>query len=233
MIQWLHKYITRGIIKMIVPIKTANLLAKFSCPKWNPYPILRRLCRYTFWGLASIDHFFWSLGHPDASGTYPRLFRLTGRWEEDEGALVVDPANFVLRYATSYCAWCIRWLTGHWPTKPIIPKSAAHAKEISQRERPHDAKYWLEFLEAQDCFIEVVDQPGKTMTTQDHYIGIDPNYGEYGLVVWFEKAYYNLNSPNLIDTVLVSTYEHKQYLRKEVLLADFTWVKVGKKAVRP
>lgn len=217
---------------MIAPIKTANLLAKFSCPKWNSYPVLRRLCRYTFWGLVSIDHFLWSLSRSNASDTYPRLFRLAGRWEEDEGALVVDPANFVLRYATSYCAWRIRRLTRHWPTKPVIPKNAAHAREISQRERSHDAKFWLEFLEAQDCFLGVVEQPGKTMTTQNHYIGIDPSYGEYGLVVWFEKAYYNLNSPELITTVLVSTYENKRYVRKEVALTDFTWVKIGQKAVR-
>ena len=217
---------------MIAPIKTANFLAKRSCPKWNSNPITRRLCRYAFWGLTDIDHFFWSLKHPNSKGAYPRLFCLVGQWEEDDGALVVDPANYVVRYATSYCAWMIRRLTGHWPTKPVIPKTAAHAKEIAQRERPHDARYWLEFLEAQDCFLGIVNHFGEKISTDDHYIGIDPNYGEYGLVVWFEKAYYNLKTPALVTTALVSTYENHHYVRKEVELADFIWVKIGKKAVR-
>lgn len=220
---------------MIVLVKIANFLAKYSCPKWNGanatnrlsiliHKVLRRLCRYALWGLVLASNKIWGKAAMEELGnTYPFLFRLIANWEEDDGALVVDPANFVIKYATSYCAWKIYELTGKWPTNPV---EIVDAEEYAKRERKHDAKYWLEFLQAQDCYIEAAE----TVRPMHHYIGIDPDYGEYGLVVWFETTRYNFKC-DCVDGALVSTYENKQYLRKEVLLADFTWVEVGKKPV--
>lgn len=231
---------------MIVPItKLANFLAKYSCPKWNSgnpanklsvliHKVLRRLCRYLFWWLATVDYWLFApssvlrvprcVCRTKFGNTYPKIFQLICDWEEDDDALVVDPANFVIKYATSYCAWKIYELTGKWPTKQ--PK-IVDAKEYAQRERKHDAKYWLEFIQAQDCCLSVV--AADELYIGHHYIGIDPDYGKYGLVVWFEELIYNVYSDD-ITSAWVTTYKDKQYVREGVLLADFIWVEVGKKS---
>lgn len=230
---------------MIVPItKLANFLAKYSCPKWNGanatnkiselmHKILRRLCRYLLWSLVNVDYWLFAPSSPlkvprsdnraKFGNTYPRVFRMITDWTEDIGALVVDRANFVIKYATSYCAWKIYELTGKWPTNPV---PITDAEEYAKRERKHDAKYWLEFLQAQDSFVGVVETPHFLR----HYIGINADYGEYGLVVWFEELVYSL-FPNDPPMAWVSTYENKQYIRTNVLLSDFYPDEVGKKAV--
>lgn len=217
----------------MVPIKLANLLAKNSCSKWNRRRLLRVLCRYGYRMMAKyyakhpiqINRYEHEL-HNDYPWPYsdPRF----ASWEEDDGALITDPANFVIRHSTSYCAWRINELTGEWPTNRVILRDDTHAQEIARRERPRDARYWLEFLQAQNCFIEVVDDI-TTINRSDYYIGINPNYGEFGLIVWFEYLFYDHDTKG---TALISTYENKQYVCKEVLLTDFTWVKIGKKAAR-
>lgn len=149
-------------------------------------------------------------------------------WEEADGTLVTDPANFVIRHSTSYCAWRIRELTGKWPTNRVKPRNEAHAQEIRNRERPHDAKYWLEFLQAQDCYLGVVDADYITQHPNHHYIGVDPNCGEYGLVIWFENLAYDIQNQRTL--AVVSTYRNQCYLQDSVHFADFTWVKIGKRA---
>ncbi len=216
---------------MIVLFKLANLLAKCSCPKWNRCGILRRLCRYSMWGLTAIDYMLLSpssilriakrTSYFRHRNTYPRIYYCIANWPEDDGALVVDPSNFVIKHSTSYCAWKIRELTGKWPKNAVNPKDESHAIEIANRERPHDAKYWLEFLQAQDCYLGITD----LLRLGHHYIGINPNYGEYGLVVWLESLTTDATE------VTISTYEHHRYTCKNVSLVDFTWVEIHSKAI--
>lgn len=206
----------------MVPIKIANFLAKYSCSKWNKCRPLRVICRH---GYRAIAKHYAKLSVKATDYPWPYCDPQFANWEEDDGALVTDPANFVIRHSTSYCAWRIRELTGKWPAQKVVARDETHAQEIRSRERPHDAKYWVEFLQAQDCYIAVAE----TVHPMHHYIGIDPDYGEYGLVVWFESTRYNAKH-DCVDRALVSTYENKQYVRKEVLFSDFTWVEVGKKA---
>ncbi len=238
---------------MIVPIKTANLLAKYACPKWNHgddskvsrviHGILRRTCRYLFWGLAMADYYLFAPSSPlrvsryadrtKYGNTYPRVFRTIANWKESLDALVVDPANFVIKYATSYCAWKIFELTGKWPTKKVKPRDKAHAQKIADRERAHDAKYWLEFLQAQTCYRDIVDEDYIFQNYKGHYIGIDTNYGEYGLVVWFEYCFIErIDEQPMLMGFEISTYENKQFVHKTVPLRQFTWIEIGKRAAR-
>ena len=213
-------------------LQMANFFAKYSCPKWNHadstnkaselmHKILRRLCRYTFWGIASLDTHL----HPrhESLGflidTYPRVYLSVGQWRETNDALVVDPANFVLGYATSYCAWKIRELTGHWPTNPV---NIVDTEEYAERERKHDAKYWLEFLGAQDCCCGIVPST-YGLHNGHHYIGVQPDYGEYGLVVWFEQE----ADPNDPTKVWATSYIDKKFWGDKVRISDFTWVKIA------
>ena len=211
----------------------ANMLAVHSTTYTHPGSdpmsrLLRKSARNLYWGIAALDtamsHSQWlnetccQKGCP--TDIYPALFKLIpAAYDERYDGLIVDPANFCICYATSYCAYRIKQSTGHWPTKPVIPKNAAHATEIASRERKHDAKYWVEFLEAQGYDqITRLPQPGH------HYIGVDPEYGKYGLVVWLEGLF-QMACDNRVKAT-VSTYEDKKYVRKEVELSEFLWVEI-------
>ncbi len=112
--------------------------------------------------------------YPD---TYPWPYREKdfASWEfSDETGnytLICDPAGFVVRHCTSYCAWKIRELTGRWP------------KKRSSRKMYH-AKYWQEFL-AENGFTVIVDSPEDR--PEGCYVGIEVDRGEYGQVYWYEK----------------------------------------------
>jgi len=204
---------------MLVPIKMANFLAKYSCSKWNSFRLLRVFCRYGYRSLAESPYIDYGpyVSCGNVRNTYPWPYRDEefAAWREEKGALVSDPSRMVVKYSASYCAWKIRELTGHWPTKPVIPKGPEHAAEIARRERPHDAKYWNEFLEAQ-CYW----QTSPYLYDGRHYIGIDPNFGEYGIVVWFE---------HLCDEsthAIVSTYVDKKFWCGKVHVDNFTWFEI-------
>lgn len=207
---------------MLVPIKIANFLAKYSCSKWNSSRIMRLVCRRLYHGLASTSLFdkdaYVSCSDIRAiRNTYPwpyRDERFAG-WPEEKGALVSDQARMVVKHATSYCAWKIKETTGFWPNKPIIPKNPEHAAEIAGRPRPHDAKYWGELLEAQGY-----RQTSPRPDDHRHYVGIDPDFGEYGVVVWFEHL------SNDLACVMVSSYIDKQFWYGEVLFNDFAWYEI-------
>lgn len=206
---------------MFAHISVANFLAKNSCSKWNHYRFLRVICRrlYRYLGEKSAKSSSRCKSGEVAEGvnTYPWPYSDTdfAKWPEDAGALVSDPAGMVVKHATSYCAWKIREATGVWPTKKVIPTDEKHALEIAQRERPGDAKYWQEFLYAQG-YTEVCKKP----QNRRRYVGIDPSYGKWGLVVWFEKE------GRVPDPVMISAYIDKQFEYKQVSVEDYTWVEI-------
>lgn len=210
---------------MIEPIKIANFLAKNSCQKWNSCRLTRVICRHSYRALAKIsillgankynrDDLYW-----DSRNTYPWPYRDRdfAPWPEERGTLVSDPARMVIRHSTSYVAWKIRELTGKWPTKAIQPRDADHAAEIASRERPNDAKYWVEFLAAQGY-----DSVCETLSEFGRYVGVNPNITEYGLVVWFESA--PSSDPG---EVLASTYLDGKFHYDLFVKDHFTWVRIG------
>lgn len=114
------------------------------------------------------------------SNTYPWPYVDEGfaNWppsdEKGEDALVCDPAGFVVKHCTSYCAWKIRELTGHWP-------------KVRQSGAVYHAKDWEEFL-AKNGFTKRVDTPEDE--PRGRFVGMCPDQGEYGQLYWFEEMRY-------------------------------------------
>lgn len=214
-------------------LKIANVLAKYSCPRWNRRRILRRLCRMGYRGMAGITAWLQRNGliqpaiyferagvasvPQQRTNTYPALYRNPkfAPWEEDDSPegynLISDPAGFVIRRSTSYCAWKIYELTGRWPKvhsveqidrRKYLEISLAIDDIPAEEQRPagvrFDARYWREFL-ALNGYTKVVDAP----VPGHHYIGIQPKEGEFGQVVWTDSV-----QPGCI---IVSTYRDFEY----------------------
>lgn len=230
-------------------LKLANFLAKYSCSKWNPYRALRWLCRTGYHSMGRLTARLQRaklikpaihINRPKLGGmptfsydTYPCLYRNPNfaPWEEDDHlksyTLITDPANFVIRHSTSYCAWKIYELVGRWPTVRSYDKiNREQYTEISlaldeippEERRPtgarYDAKYWREFL-ALNGYTLVVETP----IPGCYYVGIQYYEGEFGQVVWVDKV----DS----DGVIVSTYfdfEYRTY--KYVGVQGTIWVEI-------
>lgn len=213
----------------------ANFLAVHSTIETYPGSdfvsrVKRRLARYCYWGLVNLDTYF---SHDQymveacvkkgiAIDAYPRLLKeIDAAHDEKYDGQIVDPANFCVCYATSYCAYLLKVFnhSSSWPTKPVVPRDKAHAREIAGRERAHDAKYWIEFLAAQG-YTHIVDEP----KDGNHYIGVNPNSGEYGLVVWFVKRSISLGP--IRDTACVTSYVDKKFFCQDVNIAEYRWVEI-------
>lgn len=93
-----------------------------------------------------------------------------------------------MRRSTSYVAWKIFELTGQWPLERGNDGTVFHAK------------YWQEFLRL-NGYTKEVEHPERGK----HYVGIIPDEGEFGQVVWFEGMYGKLYACQ------VSTYTNFQY----------------------
>lgn len=119
-------------------------------------------------------------------------------WEEDDRGktytLISDQAGFVIRRSTSYVAWKIYELTGRWPTERGSDGEIFHAK------------YWQKFL-GLNGFTKFVarPEPGK------HYVGIIPDEGEFGQVVWFEGMT-DATKPGMGPGYAISTYWNFEYV---------------------
>lgn len=230
-------------------VKLANFLAKYSCSKWNHYRVLRRVCRAGYRSMADITAILQRLKligpavHFERSklskvplasfDTYPYLYRNPdfAPWEEDDDpknyTLITDPANFVIRRSTSYCAWKIYELTGRWPIvrsyneinrKQYLEISLALEDIPPEERRPaearFDAKYWREFL-ALNGYTKVVEAP----ISGHHYVGIQPDEGEFGQVVWVDSV----NA----EQILVSTYFDFEYrVYKYAGVQNTTWIEI-------
>ncbi len=129
-----------------------------------------------------------------------------GNWPESDDpktySLITDQSNFVVRYATSYVAYKIFEEVGSWPQRKTLKR--------------FDAKIWVEFL-AEAGYTEIVDRP----EAGHRYVGIKPDEGEWGIVVWLEKVVFEE------DAAIVSTYNNNKYENRFVPLSDYIWVKVA------
>lgn len=224
------------------PTDLANYCAKMSCTKWNRsvwepktrlgkaykkavvdkiYRMSRRHYRRKYQYMAQtaaeskgLEMRFWTPGVAATSGavmpnTYPWPYndRHFADWEESDDpdgySLISDPSGCVVKYATSYCAWKICELTGKWPQRKTRVRM--------------DAKNWVGFL-LEAGYGTVVDLPD----LGGHYVGINPQEGEWGLVVWYEK-----HTPSGIS---VSSYVDKMYrvwtIKADDALNKFIWVQI-------
>ena len=201
-------------------LKEVNTWAKKSCPRWNSgFPkyfrkFLRRYYRKKYRD-AALERYY-SNGHQDLvrrykSGekmlnTYPYPYsdERFADWEEDDSkrgySLISDQSGCVVKYATSYVAYKIFEETGVWPQK--------------KTSRRLDAKKWDQFL-AEAGYDKGVLAP----KSGHHYVGIKPDEGEFGLVVWFEEVDDN-------DYVDISTYYDKAYFFGSAKIKDFKWVEI-------
>lgn len=230
-------------------LKFANFLARNSCPRWNRMRVVRKICRtgYRMMGRIAILRAkpgmmpFFLMRPPkkvehavkvapfDKWNTYPWPYRdpRFADWEEDDSLegynLISDPAGFVVRRSTSYCAWKIYEATGRWPKN--------HGNSGRRR---FDAKNWEELL-GLNYFnrIEIEDailQPGYC------YIGIIPEQGEFGQVVHLEKVYIHFEDGVQQEDYRVSTYEDFQY--KEYWMSgqeahEMTWMMTSRFNIPP
>ena len=194
-------------------LSKVNGWAKKSCPKWNRNRLSRRRYREKYRNAAKKN---WeSPGHQELISkyfngefwvdTYPWPYSDPNfaNWEEDDSnenySLISDQSGCVIKYATSYVAWKIFELTNTWPQKKTPIRM--------------DAKNWQQFL-AEAGYETVVDAP-----IARHYVGIRPDIGEWGLVVWVESVF--------TDRAYVSTYINKEHDVFLVKIEDYIWIKIA------
>lgn len=197
-------------------IDVVNTWAKKSCPAWNGNKVSRRLYRQKYRNAArdfweSPEHQRQIAQYKECKewlNTYPWPYcdPHFADWEEDDDAkhytLITDQSNCVVRYATSYVAWKIFEETGIWPQKTSNTRL--------------DAKNWVQFL-AEAGYTKVVERPKDCR----HYVGIKPDEGEWGIVVWFEREAFFKE-----DYAVVSTYINKEHRVGSVFIYEFTWVEI-------
>ncbi len=197
-------------------INVANEWARKSCPAWNKNKVSRRSFREKYRDLARK---FWESPEQQEvisqykSGKYwintypwPYCDNAFANWQEDgsdEGYnLITDQSSFVIKYATSYVAYKIFEETGVWPQR------------VSSKR--FDAKIWVEFL-AEAGYTEIVERP----EDGHRYVGINPDVGKWGSVVWFEKIIFDE------DAAIISSYMKKSFLTRFAPISEFIWVRIS------
>ena len=134
---------------------------------------------------------------------YPYANPKFADWQESDGnfyTLVTDSSGFVIRRSTSYVAWMMK---KHCGSSPKLPKPGPR----KPGEHRFDAKHWGEILEYNGWQkIQEADRPSYQDVCNDRrFIGIIADADEFGLLVWFENAGFDITgSPN---RWLVSTYK--------------------------
>ena len=214
------------------PLNLANYYAKRSCSKWNRSSwepktifggfykvlILDSLYRFSRWyfrmKLWEMAQAAWESGDqkkwmdllenygPNVFSSYPWPYcdHKFADWDKEPDSLVLDPSGCVIKDSTSYCAWKIYECTGAWPNKNL--------------GLPTGAKNWRQFLR-EAGYMEVANQPDYGAS----YVGINPNDGEDGIVVWFESL-----RPN---GVVTSTYRKERFSVEIVEnVEDYVWIKI-------
>ncbi len=200
----------------LTKLEEVNKFAKRSCPAWNDFRLSRRRNRNKYRD-AALEYYnsdqHQKLVSEYKSGeywlnTYPWPYKdpSFANWPEDGSKkgynLISDQSGCVVKYATSYVAYKIFEEVGEWPQK-------------TSSERL-DAKRWVQFL-SEAGYKELVDRP----EDGHHYVGVKPDEGEWGVVVWFEKAIFD------DDAAIVSTYSQKSFETRFVPFSDFTWVRIN------
>lgn len=228
----------------MVLLDLANFFAKYSCPKWNRSCFLRKVCRTGYQKLSQI----WiqrreaRLRRPvrhrpprkltsaaievmpeDRHNTYPWPYRdeRFADWVADDSlqgcSLVSDPSGFAIRHSASYCAWKIREATGRWPM------------QHSNSQQRFDAKNWEEFLKLNHGRRIVAGSDMSFITGLYAYVGILPQQGEHGRVVWLESIYVRLREGVKHFDYLVSTYENRRYRLTEQEAAEIIWMEIPRR----
>ena len=197
-------------------LRKVNAWARKSCTKWNKCRLSRRFYRRKYRKAAqksweSSEHRALIARYQEGAryiNTYPWPYKEPdfASWEEDASqsgySLISDQSGCVIRYSTSYCAWKIFETTGTWPQK-------------TSSERL-DAKRCQQFL-AEAGYTDIV-----TELEPDHfYVGINPDEGEWGIVVWYEAGAEKTSS-----RVCVSSYVEGKHKLWWATVPDFIWVKI-------
>ena len=163
------------------------------------------------WGMAQVawesgDRQFWmdllnDYG-PNNFSTYPWPYcdQKFADWKKEPDSLVLDPSGCIIKDSTSYCAWKIYEKVGAWPNK----NSGSFVK----------AKDWFQFLQKAG-YTEVAEQ----LDCDASYVGINPDDGEDGIVVWFES----LVKPN---DVVISGYKNGKFFTEVKHVASYIWIKI-------
>ena len=139
--------------------------------------------------------------------TYPAAYShpKIATWNEDDSdknySLISDPALFVIRHSTSYCAYKIREVMGKWPLRCL-------------HER-YDAKDWDKFLDEDQKFPLCEGGP----ECWGFYVGVEQDTtSEFGEVVWFEGE-----ADKSTGMVLVSTYRIRHHWTLYVKPENYHW----------
>lgn len=242
-------------------LRLANFFAKYSCTRWNKSRLARRCCRAGYRTLSTVVTKLRRFGAykiaaptreiqqaitlvpADANNTYPWPYcdPEFAPWEEDDSpdgySLITDPADFVIRRSTSYCAWKIYEATGRWPTNrdsEHLDSDARDCEESLQMDRDRerrrfDARDWEEFLQMNYCYKRPSGEDAL-----EYAVGIIADEGEFGQVVWLESIYVSFESGQRQVYYRVSTYKDFQY--KEYTLKDpdnIVWMEVSPYCVPP
>ena len=156
-------------------INLANFFAKQSCSAWQKNRVVRKICRDTY-----------RLIMETGAANYPYANSDFADWPESDGdsyTLITDSCNFVIRHSASYIAWMMKKHCGGWPKLPV-------PGERKPGEHNFDAKHWNEVLEFNGWKeLSEYEWPEMAAGNDDtHYIGILPNEGEFGQLVWLVDA---------------------------------------------
>lgn len=196
----------------------ANYHAKLSCTMWNKNRLSRIYHRQKGYELAKRAYLMpehqervrqYKAGYHDIN-TYNPLYACHdyGNWElndePDKYNLLTDPSKFIIRFAPSYCNQKIGERIGYLPTR--------------KTQTLYHAKKWRSYL-AEIGFNKLLPSDAK-LKDGCCYVGIDPDVGEYGLVVWFEGT---LDFGRKIKT---STYLNNDYTQMIVTPDQFSWVAI-------
>ncbi|MDO4978718.1 MAG: hypothetical protein Q4E47_01005 [Candidatus Saccharibacteria bacterium] len=143
-------------------------------------------------------------------------------WLEDDNpkhyTLFPDPAGFVNGYATSYVSFKFYQTTGKWLQKtPISEEMGQLAKEFEVKsQHKFDARNWRSLL-TMNGYINRVAKP----EPGHRYIGINPHFGEFGLVVWYED-----DAQLVANSSIVTTKYNRDFKAIAVLNEDYIWIKI-------
>lgn len=224
----------------------ANNLAKYSCDRWNKSRILRKLCRMSYQGMSNLYVWWRERFGKKHHVTQPRQLQSNqercnsanlintlpwpyveenfANWPEDDTTgqytLVTDPVGFVVHHSTSYCAWKLRELTGHWP----------------MQRRPgvtYHAKYWQNFLSL-NGYNQTIETP--LYNLHGYNIGIIPGEGEFGQLLWYEHELTSWGEKcadgvtyGRVEGFVCTTYQEHRFCVRQVSLEEakqIIWIKI-------
>ena len=186
-------------------IKVANFFARESCAAWQRNRIIRVIYRHIY-------RFIMETGAKEYPYADPRF----AKWQESDGnfyTLITDSSNFVIRRSTSYVAWMMK---KHCGSSPKLPKPGPR----KPGEHRFDAKHWGEILEYNGWQkVSKADWPSyQDILDKRRFIGIMPDADEFGLLVWFNNARFNIIESPVIW--LVSTYKDFKEQNLEIPVSE-------------